>query len=68
MARALHVFIVFLVLLALGSQVYVQLHYDYADAPENVKMALIAGAGAMAVLALLLGPRVLARGRGLRLP
>ena len=66
--RPVHLLLVFLVLLALGAQLYVELHYDYADAPSDVKRALLVGAGATAVLVLLLGPRMLSRGRGLRLP
>lgn len=61
--RPVHILILLLVLVAIGSQLYVQLQYDYADAPDSVKRALVLGAGAVALLALLVGPRVL-RGRG----
>lgn len=60
--RTPHLILILLILLALGSQAYVQLNYDYRDAPENVKTALLLGAGAMILLALLLGPRLLRRG------
>ena len=67
--RPIHLLLVFLVLLALGAQLYVQLHYDYRDAPEDVRNALVLGAGATALLVLLLGPRMLSRGRaGFRVP
>ena len=59
--RAPHALLVLLILAAVGSQLYVQLNYDYADAPQGVKLALLVGAGAMALLALLLGPQFLKR-------
>jgi len=52
---------VLLILAVVGSQHYVQLEHDYADAPRGVKLALLVGAGAMALLALLLGPQFLKR-------
>ncbi len=62
--RAAHLLVVLLVLVALGSQAYVQLNYDYKDAPESVRLALLAGAGALALLAILVGPRMLRGRRG----
>ena len=60
-----HLLIIFLVLVALGSQAYVQLEYEYRDAPHNVRLAYLIGVGVLAILALLLGPRMLGgKGKG----
>ena len=58
-----HLLIIFLVLVALDSQAYVQLEYEYRNAPDNVKYAFLVGVGALALLALLLGTRMV-KGRG----
>ena len=63
--RSPHILLVILILVALASQAYVQLEYDYRDAPENVRLALLAGVGAMMLLAILIGPRLLRRGRAI---
>ena len=58
-----HILILFLVLVALASQAYVQLEYEYQDAPHSVRLAYLIGVGVLAILALLLGPRMV-KGRG----
>ena len=60
--RIPHILLVLLILVALGSQLYVQLEYDYAAAPEDVRHALIIGGVAMLVLAVLGLPIILRRG------
>ena len=60
--RVPHILLALLILVALGSQLYVQLEYDYAGAPEDVRHALIVGGVAMLVLAIL-GLPILLRGR-----
>ena len=40
-----------------------QLEYEYRNAPDNVKYAFLVGVGALALLALLLGTRMV-KGRG----
>jgi len=63
-----HILLVLLVLMALGTQFYVEYNYDYADAPSDVKTALLLGFGVTAALVLLLGPRLLGLGRKARVP
>ena len=59
--RPHHLLIIFLVLVALGSQAYVQLEYEYRDAPHSVRLAYLIGVGVLAILALLLGPRMMGK-------
>ena len=56
--------LVLLVLAALASHAYVALRWDYRDAPSSVKYALGLGFLATALLALILGPRMLRGRRG----
>jgi len=60
--RGGHLLIIFLIVLAVGSQVYVSL-WEHRDAPGPVRVALLAGGLAVLLLALLVGPQVARRGR-----
>ncbi len=62
--RPVHLLLILLILAALGSQLYVEYSWEYRDAPSNVRLAVLGGGVAMLLLALLLGPRLLRRGRG----
>jgi len=60
--RAPHILIILLIVLAVGSSLYVQLNWDYRDAPGSIKTALLLGGVGMLGLALL-GIPLLRRGR-----
>ena len=62
--RPMHLLLILLILAALGSQLYVEYSWEYRDAPDNVRLAVLGGGVAMLLLALLLGPRLMKRGRG----
>ena len=61
--RAPHLLVFLLVLLAIGSSIYVDLYWNYRDAPENIKTALLLGGVGMLGLALLGFPLLAKRGR-----
>ncbi|MEB3765265.1 MAG: hypothetical protein GSR77_03770 [Desulfurococcales archaeon] len=61
--RQAHLLLILLILVAVGSHAYVALNWDYRDAPNSVKYALGLGFLVTALLAILLGPKML-RGRG----
>lgn len=61
--RAPHILIILLLLAVVASNLYVQLNYDYADAPPDIKKALLLGGVAMLGLALLGFPLLMRRGR-----
>lgn len=60
--RAPHILVILLLLAVVASNLYVELYWDYRDAPSNVKTALILGGVGMLGLALL-GIPLLRRGR-----
>jgi len=60
--RAGHLLLIFLFLIAVGSQMYVSL-WEHRDAPQSVRLALLAGSLAVLLLALLVGPQMARRGR-----
>ena len=62
-----HLLLVFLILVAVGSQVYVSL-WEHRDAPEPVRLALLMGGLAVLLLALLVGPGMARRARVVPVP
>jgi len=54
-----HALVLLLLLALLASQAYVEYNYDYRDAPEDVKTALLVGFGLTALLAVLVGPKLI---------
>ncbi len=62
--RAPHILIVLLLLAVVASNLYVELYWDYRDAPPDIKKALILGGLGMLGLALLGIPLLRRGGRG----
>ncbi|BBC20935.1 hypothetical protein [Aeropyrum globular virus 1] len=56
------ILIILLIAAVVGANLYVQLSWDYADAPPDVKQALLIGGLGMLGLALLGFPLLLRRG------
>ena len=62
-----HLLLILLILVAVASNVYVSL-WEHRDAPSHVKLALLLGGLAIALLALIVGPAALKRGRAAIVP